>query len=249
MGSAGDTSDLGSVRVIAEIPSRRRGEQVFLLGADDAVDKPFFLATRGVHGTSVETAVVTPLLARPPEFGDRPALENYLSAGTPPTFRVRTLQVSSGGVRLLQVTASTPRTTTLWHLAIEQTPAGALAQAIPLATSSGSATRELLDATEGEACDPELGGFAQARRVTASPLTIDYDVEPTFRIRNDLGLTREDHTCTVGARATWRPGAGFDIAPANAACSNIRFRLAVVRPDGSLELHTRTRPEKPPRPQ
>ncbi len=250
VGSDGYTSDLGLVRVIAQIPSRRRGEQVYLLGADDAVGKPFFLATRSARGTSVEAAIVTTLPERPLDSSDRPSLENYVSAGTPPTFRVRTLRVSSGGVRLLQVTASTPRTTTLWHLGIEQTSAGVVAQAILLATSGGWAPSELLDATEAvDACDPELGGFARTRQVAASPLTIDYDVEPTFKIRNDLGPTREDETCAVGARATWRPGAGFDITPDNAACSNNRFRLVVVRPNGSLEVHTRMRPEKAPRPQ
>jgi hypothetical protein len=255
-GKWAEPTDVGAVRLIARIPSRRTGRQIFLFGASPDLGEPFILAVRDGKDVRVVRIKVQDYLG-PSHLADAlkvpptmPVAE-YRPSGEPPRFDVRPLSQSPTGPRLFAVVMSRDewRTRTFFHLAIEETPAAAVAAGVMVATSSDDRTMSLspLDARQPlDICSDDVGGFALPGQVTLSPLQIEYDVEPVFQIVDGAPARDASKECAASAHVVWRSGEGFVVNYGSGACSTERFRAVHIGDDGRVEVRTRViRPGSP----
>ena len=241
VGKWAEPADVGAVRFIAELPSRRSNRRIYLFGSFSEFGPPFWIAVRDgerTQVTSVKTFFAGGLALREAAFTDSGLpLESYRRTGEPPTFRLRALAGTVDGPRLFSVVQERD-TRRVYHLAIDEHGDAVVANAIEIATSGGA------DIFDGfGACGDSFDAFARPTRIRTAPLRIDYDIEPVFEVsrETDFQLQRNGDTCIVASRATWQPGAGFAIAPTTRACPTDRFRTVFVRPDGSLQTRVRPR--------
>lgn len=240
-GTWAEPADVGAVRFIAEVPSRRSNRRIFLFGSFSQFGPPFWIAVHEgerTQVTPVKTFLAGGSVLTAAAFTDSGLpLDSYRRTGEPPTFRLRALAGTVEGPRLFNVVQEGD-SRRAYHLAIDEHGDAVVANAITIA-SSGAA-----DEFDGfGACGDRFDAFARPTRIRLEPLRIDYDIEPGFEVPRDADfqLRRSGDTCVVASRATWQPGAGFAIAPTTRACPTDRFRTVFVRPDGSLQTRVRPR--------
>ena len=241
VGKWAEPADVGAVRFIAELPSRRSNRRVLLFGSFAEFGPPLLIAVR--DGERTQVIPVKTLLPGGPSLRELAVteaglpLDRYRRTGEPPTFRLRTLAGTTEGPRLFSVVQE-GSSRTVYHLALDEHAEAIVANAIRIASSGGD------DAFDGfSPCGDQFYGFARPTRIRLVPLRIDYDIEPNFEVSSDTDfqLRRNGDTCIVASRATWQPGVGFAIAPTTRACPTDRFRTVFVRPDGSLQTRVRPR--------
>jgi hypothetical protein len=238
-----EPADLGVVRFIAELPSRRSNRRIFLFGSFAEFGPPLVIAVRDGDRTQVvhvKTLLPGGLPLSELAITDSGVpLDRYRRTGEPPTFRLRALAGTTEGPRLFSVVQEIAGySRTVYHLTMDEEADAVVANAIKVA-SSGAA-----DVFDGfGACGDSFDAFARPTRIRLAPLRVDYDIEPSFEIPRepDFQLQRNDDTCVVASRATWQPGVGFAIAPTTRACPRDRFRTVFVAPDGSLQTRLRPR--------
>jgi len=240
-GKWAEPGDVGAVRFIAELPSRRAHRRIFLFGSFSEFGPPFLIAVRDGERTQVipvKTLFAGGLaLSQTAITSAGVPLDSYRRTGEPPTFRLRALAGAIEGPRLFSIVQE-GSSRTVYHLAVDEYADVVVANAIDVASSGGA------DAFDGfGACGDRFGAFARPIRIRLAPLRIDYDIEPSFEVPRepDFRLQRNADACVVASRATWQPGVGFAIAPTTSVCPTDRFRTVFVRPDGSLQTRVRPR--------
>ena len=163
-------------------------------------------------------------------------LDEFRRVVEPAIFRVDSL--AGGATPLLRVVMDdTSGWRTVYHLAVEEAGDTLIAQAIKFARSGQTDTTAALATwahlnEDRDACDNTDPGFALPVRIRESPLRVDYEIEAPF----DPYPTddRRPEECVVASHATWQAGKGFSLTFDRARCSQTRFRLAHVWPDGTL---------------
>jgi hypothetical protein len=241
VGTWAEPADVGAVRFIRELPSRRSNRRIYLFGSFSEFGPPFWIAVRDgerTQVTSVKTFFAAGLELREAAFTDSGLpLDSYRRTGEPPTFRLRALAGTVEGPRLFRLVQEGD-TRSVYHLAIDEHGEAVVANAIEIASSG------VADVFDGfGACGDSFDAFARPTRIRLAPLVIEYDIEPSFEVPReaDFQLQRNADTCIVASRATWQPGTGFAIAPTTTACPTDRFRTVFVRPDGTLQTRVRPR--------
>jgi hypothetical protein len=236
-----EPGDVGAVRFIAELPSRRAYRRIFLFGSFSEFGPPFLIAVRDRERTQVipvKTLFAGGLaLSQAAITHAGLPLDSYRRTGEPPTFRLRALAGTIDAARLFSVVQEGP-SRRVYHLAMDEYADAVVANAIAIASGGGA------DVFDGfSPCGDSFDAFARPMRIRLAPLRIDYDIEPSFEVPRepDFQLRRNADTCVVASRATWQPGVGFAIAPTTRACPTDRFRTVFVRPDGSIQTRVRPR--------
>jgi len=243
VGTWAEPADVGTVRLIAELPSRRPNRRVFLFGSFSEFGPPLLIAVR--EGDRTQVIPVKTFFAGGAPLSEMAItnsgvpLERYRRTGEPPTFRLRALAGTIDGPRLFSLVQEVQGSSrTVYHLAMDESADAVVANAIHIASSG---TGDVFDGFG--ACGDRFEAFARPTRIRLAPLRIDYDIEPSFEVPREaeFQLQRNADTCIVASRAAWQPGVGFAIAPTTRACPIDRFRTVFVGPDGSLHMRLRPR--------
>jgi len=253
VGAWAQLDDVGSIRLIAELPGRSSGRRLRLFGTRPDLGAPFMVQ---IVDQGKRTTLPVPIQSAEPftasaltetvVWDQQIPLHEYRLTGEPPSFRVQPL-IRDGGVQLIRVVADQPNTSirTVYHLALEDAGNTVVANAIRIVRSSiphALSPDQEFDINEAvDACDPQFGGFASPTRIRRAPLRIDYDVEAPF-LTGQRDEPRRPERCVIASHAVWQPGKGFTLDFDRGACSQTVFRLERVDADGSIT--TRTLPER-----
>lgn len=233
--------DVGSLRVLADVPSRTRGRRIVLFATSTAMESPLFVVTRDASGTTITTVREVPA-ADPTRYAwrDENPSEHFPAAdfrpsGEPPKVTVRPIGGRrADGVRLYAVVTPIESGLRLTHLGIEESRDGVYAAAV---TAAESGADYPMSETDVSSCVNERTVQARAVSVTArsSPTRIDYVIEPAYEVTG-AGPRRpdDDDRCELSSTATWLPGLGFDVQVTKGACPTTRFIAVTVTPDGRL---------------
>ncbi len=252
LGAWAAPADIGAVRLIARVPTSVPGRSIHLLGADDLLGAPYFVAiTESGHTRVTPVTISTAEIRADPEHGIAPS---YRLVAEPPRFFVRALVSEPGGLQLFSVVAERSigmrgdyYVRRVSHVAIESSEAGVVAHAVAVASSTTrNDSRAELYVNNSMGSGTEFGGFARPVRIRRAPLRIDYDVEPEYTLIRDEPPYRETERCATRAQATWTRGSGFVVDHRWAPCPVHRFRSAYVRRDGLVETYQRIFPDGPP---
>lgn len=233
--------DVGTVRVLADVPSRTRGRRIVLFATSLAMESPLFVVTRDASGTTIATVRDVPA-ADPTRYAWRdeypseyfPAAD-FRPSGEPPDVMARPVGGRrADGVRLYAVVTAIESGRRLTHVGIEESRDGVYAAAV---TAAESGPEYSLFETDVSPCESErtVGPRAVSATARSSPTRLEYVIEPAYEVTG-AGPQRPapDGECELSSTATWRQGAGFEIEVTRGDCPATRFTAVTVTPDGRL---------------